>query len=113
MLRGLGLGLDLLAEVVAERLTRFTRKARIRIQPTGGAVRSRLYAAKAVRDEHTADDGSIELSVELPDVELMTLARTPGVQILEVAGGESLQVPCDTGTSYLQSTPVSGPKHAS
>jgi GTP-binding protein HflX len=81
-----GLGLNLLAEAVAERLTRFTRKARIRIQPAAGAVRSRLYTAKAVREEHSADDGSIELAVELPDVELMTLARTPGVQILEVPG---------------------------
>ena len=80
------LGLDLLAEAVAERLTRFARKARIRIQPGAGAVRSRLYAAKAVRDEHAADDGSIELAVELPDVELMTLARTAGVQILELPG---------------------------
>jgi GTP-binding protein HflX len=79
-----GLGLNLLAEAVAERLTRFTRKARIRIQPGAGAVRSRLYAAKAVREEHSADDGSSELAVELPDVELMTLARTPGVQILEL-----------------------------
>ena len=36
-------------------------------------MRSRLYAAKAVREEHSADDGSIELDVELPDVELMSL----------------------------------------
>jgi len=107
------LGLDLLAQVVAQRLTRFARKARIRIQPAAGAVRSRLYAAKAVRDEHAADDGSIELAVELPDVELLTLARTAGVQILQVEGADMPHAPCDTGTSYLQSTPVSGPKHAS
>jgi GTP-binding protein HflX len=104
------LGLDLLAEAVAERLTRFARKARIRIQASAGAVRSRLYAAKAVREEHSAEDGSMDLAVELPDVELLTLARTPGVQILEVVGAD---MPCAPGTSYLQSTPVSGPKHAS
>ena len=103
------LGLDLLADAVAERLTRFARRARIRIQPSAGAVRSRLYAAKAVRDEKSAEDGSIELGVELPDVELMTLARTPGVQILQAPE----DAPCAPGTSYLQSTPVSGPKHAS
>jgi GTP-binding protein HflX len=83
------IGLDLLAEAVAERLTRFTRKARIRIQASAGAVRSRLYAAKAVRDERSADDGSIEIAVELPDVELLALARTTGVQILEVQGDEA------------------------
>jgi GTP-binding protein HflX len=82
------IGLDLLADAVAERLTRFTRKARIRIQASAGAVRSRLYAAKAVRDERSADDGSIEIGVELPDVELLALARTAGVQILEVQGEE-------------------------
>jgi GTPase len=108
-----GLGLDLLAQGVAQRLTRFARKARIRIQPGAGAVRSRLYAAKAVRDEQAADDGSIELAVELPDVELMSLARTAGVQILQVEGADMPHAPCDTETSYLQSTPVSGPKHAS
>jgi GTP-binding protein HflX len=82
------IGLDLLADAVAERLTRFTRKARIRVQASAGAVRSRLYAAKAVRDERSADDGSIEIGVELPDVELLALARTAGVQILEVQGDE-------------------------
>ena len=87
------LGLDLLAVAVAERLTRFTRKARIRIQPSAGAVRARLFAAKAVREEHAAQDGSIELAVELPDVELMRLARTPGVQILEIPGTPMPQGP--------------------
>src|SRR5205814_6606190 len=95
------LGLDLLAGVVAERLTRFARKARIRIQPTGGAVRSRLYDAKAVRNEHTADDGSIELDVELPDVELLSLARTPGVQILDVPG-----TPLPEGLAFVAPPPV-------
>jgi GTP-binding protein HflX len=106
------LGLDLLADAVAERLTRFARKARIRVQPGAGAVRARLYAAKTVRDEHFADDGSIELRVELPEVELLALARTAGVQILEVEGGLT-NMACAPGTSYLQSTAVSGPKHAS
>jgi GTP-binding protein HflX len=106
------LGLNLLADAVAERLTRFARKARIRIQASAGAVRSRLYAAKAVRDEHSAEDGSMELGVELPDVELLALARTPGVHILEVQGAAD-NLPCASGTSYLQSAVVSGPKHAS
>jgi GTP-binding protein HflX len=104
-------GLSLLTDAVAERLTRFVRRARIRVPPGAGAIRSRLYAAKAVRSEHSGDDGSIELAVELPDVELLVLARTPGVHILEVQGEN---IPCAPGTAYLQSTAVSGgPKHAS
>jgi GTP-binding protein HflX len=95
-----GAGLDLLATAVAERLTRFTREARIRLQASAGAVRSRLYAAKAVRDEHSADDGSIELGVELPDVELLALARTAGVQILEVRGEDRIE------TSAFRPAPV-------
>jgi GTPase len=103
-------GLDLLTDAVAERLTRFVRRARIRVPASAGAVRSRLYAAKAVRAERSADDGSIELAVELPDVELLVLARTAGVQILEVQGEN---MPCATGDAYLQSTAVSGgPKYA-
>jgi len=97
------LGLDLLATAVAERIARFARLARVSVPAAGGALRSRLYAAKAVREERTAEDGSIELLVELPDVELLALARTCGVQILEVRGAD---MPCASGDAYLQSTAV-------
>ena len=98
------LGLELLARAVAERLARFARRARLRVPASAGALRSRLYAAQVVRAEVSADDGSIELSVELPDVELLQLARTAGVQILEVQGADT---PCAPGLAYLQSTAVS------
>ena len=104
-----GLGLDLLASVIAERLARFARLARLWVPAAaGGALRSRLYAAKAVREEQTQDDGSIELLVELPDAELLALARTSGVQILEVRGPDT---PCVSGDAYLQSTAVSNATH--
>jgi GTP-binding protein HflX len=45
------LGLDLLSAAIAERLARFVRSARIRLAASAGALRSRLYTAKAVRDE--------------------------------------------------------------
>jgi GTP-binding protein HflX len=98
------LGLDLLTGAIAERIARFARMARLRVPASAGALRSRLYAAKAVREERSADDGSIELLVELPDVELLVLARTSGVQILEVQGPD---MPCAPGDAYLQSTAVS------
>jgi len=97
------LGLDFLASAVSERIARFARLARLSVPPAAGALRSRLYAAKAVREERTTEDGSIELLVELPDVELLALARTSGVQILEVRGAD---MPCASGDAYLQSTAV-------
>ncbi len=76
-------GLDLLAVALAERLSRSTCDARVRLPPGAGALRSRLYAAKVVRAERTGEDGSIELAVQMPDAEVLALARTPGVEILE------------------------------
>jgi hypothetical protein len=55
-----------------------------------------------VRGERSAEDGSLDLSVELPDVDLVALARTPGVEIVEVPAPD---MPCATGEAYLQSTP--------
>ena len=94
------LGLDLLMSAIAERLSRFARRARVRLPAGAGALRSRLYAAKAVREERTADDGSIELAVELPDVEIRALARTEGVQILEAPQAD---ISCASREPYLES----------
>jgi GTP-binding protein HflX len=96
-------GLDLLQTAIAERLARVARQARIRVPASAGALRSRLYAAGAVRAEHAGDDGSLELQVELPDTELVALARTSGVDILEVREGD---IPCASEGPYLQSGPV-------
>ena len=97
-------GLELLAGAIAERIARFARRAKLRVPASAGALRSRLYAAKAVREERSAQDGSIELVVELPDVDLLRLARRPGVQILQALGAD---MPCASGDAYLQSTAVS------
>jgi GTP-binding protein HflX len=76
-------GIELLLAAVAERLSRSIRDARVRLPPGAGALRSRLYAAKVVRAEHAGEDGSIELAVQMPDAEVLALAQTPGVEILE------------------------------
>jgi GTPase len=99
-----GTGLELLLAVVAERLVRFARRARLRVPASAGALRSRLYAAQAVRGETCSADGTLELAVELPDLELLTLARTAGVQILEV---QEAHAPCASAELYLQSSAVS------
>ena len=98
------LGLDLLAGAIAERLSRFARRARLRMPAAAGALRSRLYASKAVRAEHVSEDGSLEIEVELPDSELLALAGAAGVQILEL---QDCGAPCASDSAYLQSTAVS------
>jgi GTPase len=95
-------GLDLLEAAIAERLSRVARRAHVRMPANAGALRSRLYAAGAVRSEQSAEDGSLDLRVELPDVELVALARTPGVEIVEVLEPD---MPCATPEGYLQSAP--------
>jgi GTP-binding protein HflX len=97
-----GFGLELLTQGIAERLVCVARQARVRLPPSAGALRSRLYASGTVHGEWTLEDGSIELAVQIPDVELLELARTPGVHIIETQGSD---VPCTPGNAYLQSTP--------
>ena len=53
----------------------------------------------------SAPDGSIELAVELPDLELLTLARTAGVQILEVQA--SRHALCPRGAPTYNRRPLS------
>ena len=60
-------GLSSLQQAITERLSRATRRARLWIPASGGALRSRLYAAHVVRKEQPSEDGSIELTVDLPD----------------------------------------------
>jgi GTP-binding protein HflX len=95
-------GLDLLETTIAERLSRRARRARLKMPASAGALRSRLYAAGAVRTEAPSEDGSFDLGVELPDVELVALARTPGVQIVDLP---EPGMPCAAGEGYLQSGP--------
>jgi GTPase len=98
-------GLADLEQAITERLARATRRARLRIPANAGALRSRLYAARVVRAEHSLEDGSIELTVELPMLELLALARTSAVRILELADDELACVPAE---GFLQSAPFSG-----
>lgn len=94
------LGLDLLHQAITERISRVARRARLRVPASAGALRAKLYAAGAVRGENALEDGSLDLTVELPDVELVALARTPGVQIVETP---SAAMACAPEEAYLQS----------
>ncbi|MGB8326758.1 MAG: hypothetical protein WCE48_04180, partial [Steroidobacteraceae bacterium] len=59
-----------------------------------------------VLEERTATDGSHELTVKLPERELLELAATAGVEILETrpaGAGEPAAEPCAPRQPYLQS----------
>jgi GTPase len=79
------LGIALLAEAITERISRTVHLSRVRIPPSAGQLRSRLYARGVVKEEHVTDDGHIELVLELPNVDLVELARAPGVVVVEAA----------------------------
>ncbi len=93
-------GLDLLQQAIAERIACVARRACVRVPASAGALRSRLYSAGAVRGECALDDGSLDLTVELPDIELLALARMPGVQVTETPVAA---MPCVPEEAYLQS----------
>ena len=96
------LGIAFLAEAITERIARTVHVARVRLPPAAGQLRSRLYARGVVKLESVLEDGQIELTLELPNVDLVELARAPGVVVVESTGGG---VPCATGSVYLQSAP--------
>jgi GTP-binding protein HflX len=95
-------GLDLLREVVAERLSRVARRATLRVAVQAGEVRARLYAAGVVAAERIAEDGACVIDTELSEVELLKWAREPGVEILALEGDST----CTAPGGYLQSTPA-------
>lgn len=99
------LGLDALMQAVAERLSVFARRVRVRVDPRrAGALRARLFAAGAVREETVGADGTLELIVELPEAQQAELARMPGVEITELQAAAQT---CVSADGYLQSTGTS------
>jgi GTP-binding protein HflX len=97
-----GLGLDLLRDAVAERLSRVAHRATLRLAVYAGEVRARLYAANLVRNERISEEGAFEIDTELSEIELLKWAREPGVEILALEGGAT----CTAAGGYLQSTPA-------
>jgi len=72
-----GLGLDLLKDAIAERLELAAMRGWLHLPAAGGALRARLYAQGAVREERSEADGAISLLVELPPAQMAELARDP------------------------------------
>ena len=97
-------GLDLLRDVIAERLALQVQRLWLHLPPEAGALRARLFAAGVVRAERSLDDGALELLVDLPGPELMSWAALPGVRLLEAQPLPG-QAACAAVEPYLESQP--------
>jgi GTP-binding protein HflX len=97
-----GQGLEQLRAAIAERLDLQVRRQWLRLPPSAGAARARLYAAAVVRAERSLEDGALELLVELPAAELALWAVQPGVKLLD-AQPRSADAACAPNEPYLES----------
>jgi len=80
-----GQGLDMLTEVLAERLFPDTVYRSVRIPPSGGKLRARLFDAGAVVAERV-QDGDWIMEVRMQRVALERLCRSEGLSPEAVAG---------------------------
>ncbi len=85
-----GEGIDLLLAAIAERLAADRRLIELRLPPSCGRLRAKLYARGAVEAEHTAEDGSVELAVRMPRSDLDELLRQerldPSLVLVDTGG---------------------------
>ena len=95
-----GSGLELLAQAIAERLQLQAQQGWLRIPPVAGALRARLLAGGAVREERVEEDGTMRLLIELPPAQMAALARNPAVALSILSNG----TPCATALPYLKSS---------
>jgi GTPase len=70
---GQGEGLDLLREALVELLGRDRIRSELRLAPSQGRLRARLYEAGAVSAESAADDGGWVLALDAPRARLQAL----------------------------------------
>lgn len=98
-----GLGLDLLKQTIAERLSRSVRRATVHLPVSRGALRSRFYEAGIVLAEQVDEDGGFDLTVEMPDAELLVLAATPGIEVRAHSTMVDENRACDIAEPYLES----------
>lgn len=70
-----GSGLDELRQAVSERVSRERSIGWLQLQPSQGKLRARLFAASAVKDERTEDDGSTYMYIDMDSVDFVRLDR--------------------------------------
>ncbi len=97
-----GLGLDLLRQAITERLGLGAVRGWLQLPAAAGALRARLYAQGAVREERSEADGAMRLLVELPPAQMAELEREMPGQLARLGSA-----PCAAPRRYLESA---GPK---
>ncbi len=98
-----GLGVELLARAIAERLNLSAQRAWLHLPAAAGAARARLFAGGAVREERTEEDGAMMLLVELPPEAMAELARQPGMRLSPASDQAGNDAACARAVPYLES----------
>ena len=75
-----GEGLDELRQIVRDFFYADMVEREIALPPTAARFRAQLFEQHAVRDEHTDDDGTMHLRVQLPYRRLRVLCREAGIE---------------------------------
>jgi GTP-binding protein HflX len=96
-----GLGLDLLARAIGERLQVAARRHWLRLPPQAGALRARLFASGVVRAEQPGEAGEMLVQVEVPEAQHAVLLREPGVCAWAPPAADA---PCAPAGGFLEST---------
>jgi GTP-binding protein HflX len=76
-----GAGVDLLLQTLHERLGADLCRCRLRIPPSAGRARARLYDAGAVIAQRQLDDGVLEVDVSLRRQDLERICRDAGLEV--------------------------------
>jgi GTP-binding protein HflX (EC 3.1.5.-) len=82
-----GAGLDLLFEALAELLTDDIFHETIRLHASMGSLRARLYRQNAVLNEGYGNDGTCDLEIRLPKVDLMRMLSAEDVALDKLLTG--------------------------
>ena len=90
-----GHGLELLRDAITERLELGAVRGWLHMPPAAGALRARLYAQGAVREERSEADGSMSLLVELPPAQMAAMAHDPQVKLRLIKAAPCVRrLPC-------------------
>ncbi|CAB0150606.1 GTPase HflX [Pseudidiomarina piscicola] len=81
-----GAGIELLNQALVQRLRPEMVNLALRIPPSMGKLRGRLYALNSVTDEETCDDGALALKIRMSAVDWRRLCKQ-----VKVEYGDSLQ----------------------